>query len=64
MIINNLDHFYLSFICFVLYDISVSTVCIYRDYCVYHYKSTELLSLLYTLDILMDFKSIFLLIFI
>ena len=25
-------------------------MCIYRDYCVYHYKSTELVSL-YTLDI-------------
>ena len=25
-------------------------MCIYRDYCVYHYKSTELISL-YTLDI-------------
>ena len=24
-----------------MYDISVSTMCIYRDYCVYHYKSTE-----------------------
>ena len=33
-----------------LYDISVSTMCIYCDYCVYHYKSTELVSL-YTLDI-------------
>ena len=31
-------------------DISVSTMCIYCDYCVYHYKSTELVSL-YTLDI-------------
>ena len=30
--------------------ISVSTMCIYGDYCVYHYKSTELVSL-YTLDI-------------
>ena len=28
----------------LLYDISVSTMCIYRDYCVYHYKSTELVS--------------------
>ena len=28
----------------------VSTMCIYCDYCVYHYKSTELVSL-YTLDI-------------
>ena len=35
---------------YYLYDISVSTMCIYRDYCVYHYKSTELVSL-YTLDI-------------
>ena len=25
-------------------------MCIYRDYCVYHYKSTDLVSL-YTLDI-------------
>ena len=33
-----------------MYDISVSTMCIYCDYCVYHYKSTELVSL-YTLDI-------------
>ena len=33
-----------------MYDISVSTMCIYCDYCVYHYKSTELISL-YTLDI-------------
>ena len=33
-----------------MYDISVSTMCIYRDYCVYHYKSTEFVSL-YTLDI-------------
>ena len=24
------------------YDISVSIMCIYCDYCVYHYKSTEL----------------------
>ena len=35
---------------FVLHDISVSTMCIYRDYCVYHYKSTELVSVC-TLDI-------------
>ena len=35
---------------YYLYDISVSMMCIYRDYCVYHYKSTELISL-YTLDI-------------
>ena len=34
----------------LFYDISVSTMCIYRDYCVYHYTSTELVSL-YTLDI-------------
>ena len=33
-----------------MYDISVSTMCISCDYCVYHYKSTELVSL-YTLDI-------------
>ena len=33
-----------------MYDISVSTMCIYCDYCVYDYKSTELVSL-YTLDI-------------
>ena len=33
-----------------LYDISVSTMYIYRDYCIYHYKSPELVSL-YTLDI-------------
>ena len=35
---------------YYLYDISVSTMCIYCNYCVYHYKSTELVSL-YTLDI-------------
>ena len=29
--------------------LSVSTMCIYSDYCVYHYKSTDLVSL-YTLD--------------
>ena len=40
----------LILIVFILYDISVSTICIYCDYCVYHYKSTELVSL-YTLDI-------------
>ena len=33
-----------------LYDISVSTMCIYCNYCVYQYKSTELVYL-YTLDI-------------
>ena len=33
-----------------LYYTYVSTMCIYCDYCVYHYKSTELVSL-YTLDI-------------
>ena len=38
-------------IVFILFDdISVSTMCIYCDYCVYHYKSTKLVSL-YTLDI-------------
>ena len=30
-------------------DISVSTMCVYHDYCVYHYTYTELISL-YTLD--------------
>ena len=35
---------------YYLYDISVSTMCISCEYCVYHYKSTELVSL-YTLDI-------------
>ena len=35
---------------YYFYDIYVSTMCIYCDYCVYHYKSTELVSL-YTLDI-------------
>ena len=35
---------------FVLYDISVSKMCIYRDYCMYHYKSAELVYS-YTLDI-------------
>ena len=35
---------------YYLYDISVSTMCIYRDYCVYQYKSTKLVSL-YTSDI-------------
>ena len=35
---------------YYLYDISVTTMCIYRDYFAYHYKSTELVSL-YTLDI-------------
>ena len=35
---------------YYLYDIYVSTMCIYCDYCVYHYMSTELVSL-YTLDI-------------
>ena len=35
----------------VLYDISVSTMCIYRDYCVCHHKSIELVSI-YTLDIM------------
>ena len=35
---------------YYVYDISVSTMCIYCDYCVYHNKSTELVSL-YTLDI-------------
>ena len=35
---------------YYLYGISVSTMCIYRDYCVYHYKSTKLVSL-NTLDI-------------
>ena len=30
---------------FVLYDISVFTMCIYHDECVYHYKSNELVSL-------------------
>ena len=34
---------------YYFYYISVSTMCIYPDYCVYHYKSTELVSL-YTLD--------------
>ena len=33
-----------------MYYTDVSTMCIYCDYCVYHYKSTELVSL-YTLDI-------------
>ena len=37
-------------ILYYLYDSYVSTMCIYRDCCVYHYKSTELVSL-YTLDI-------------
>ena len=35
---------------YYLYDISVSTMCIYCDYCIYQYMSTELVSL-YTLDI-------------
>ena len=35
---------------YYLYDIYVSTMCIYRDYCAYHYRSTELVSL-YALDI-------------
>ena len=50
-------HLYLKYFVnlFLLYlyyffDISVSTMCIFCDYCVYHYKSTELVSL-YTLDI-------------
>ena len=37
---------------YYLYDISVSTMCIYRDYYVYHYKSTEPVYL-YTLDIVL-----------
>ena len=41
---------WLLFYFYYLYDISVSTMRIYCDYCVYHYKSTELVSL-YTLDI-------------
>ena len=32
-----------------MYAISVSAMCISCDYCVYHYKSTELVSL-YSLD--------------
>ena len=40
--------FFNSFVYF--YANSVSTMCIYHDYCVYHYKSTELVCL-YTLDI-------------
>ena len=34
---------------YYLYDIYVSTMCIYSYYCVYNYKSTELIAL-YTLD--------------
>ena len=47
-----LKYFVNRFLWFIyyLYDISVSTMCIDRDYCVYHYKSTELISS-YTLDI-------------
>ena len=41
---------YLKYFVNNFYDISVSTMCIYRDYCVHHYNSTELVSL-YTLDI-------------
>ena len=45
-----MPHLYFSSLVFVLYDIYVSIICIYRDYCVYNYKSNELVSL-YTLDI-------------
>ena len=43
------------FVHFVLF--SASTMCIYRDHCVYHYTSTELIPLYWILD----FKSILLL---
>ena len=46
-----LKYFVNSYYClYYVYDISVSTMCIYRDYYVHHCKSTELVSL-YTLDI-------------
>ena len=50
-------HLYLKYfvnwfllVLYYFYDIYVSTMCINCDYCVYHYKSTELVSL-YTLAI-------------
>ena len=39
MCILNFYYYFQYF--FILYEISVSTMCIYRDYCVYHFKSTE-----------------------
>ena len=46
-----MPHIYFFFLYFfLLYDIFVSTMCIFHDYCVNYYKSTELVSL-YTLNI-------------
>ena len=46
-ILNSKLLYYIHLLVFVLYDMSESTMCmpIYCDYCVYHYKSTEFLSL-------------------
>ena len=38
-------YFSITSLTFVLYYISVSTMCFYNDYCVHNYKSTELASL-------------------